>query len=420
MKPFSFVHAADLHLDSPFTGLGLNNPDIAAVLRSATFDAFDRCIRLCLENRVDFLLVAGDVYDGADRSLWAQIKFRDGLKRLSEAGIQSFIVHGNHDPLEGWSSSLIWPAGVHIFGGNEVKIIPFEKEGEILASIQGISYRRRDERRNLAKGFERGNSGFQIGLLHCNTGTDTGHEPYAPCSLDDLIRANMDYWALGHVHEKRILSSGAPWVVYAGNTQGRNIKEMGERGCYLARVDENGEVHLEFHGTDVVRWLNRNISLENISAEQALLDTLHAALENMLEEAAGRPVICRIGLSGRSQIYQDLQRPGFIPDLLEILHEQGMTYSPFIWVERVDLQVRPTIDIQARRESQDFIGDLLRFCQELQTDPELREAITQDLSSLYYDRRAHKFLHLPDHQTLQKILEDAEGICLDGLLGESE
>lgn len=99
MKPFSFVHAGDLHLDSPFVGFGLNNSHIADVLRSATYEAFNRCIRLCLDNRVDCFLIAGDVYDGADRNLGAQIKFRDGLKRLSEAGIHSFIVHGNHDPL---------------------------------------------------------------------------------------------------------------------------------------------------------------------------------------------------------------------------------------------------------------------------------------------------------------------------------
>ena len=143
MSNFSFIHAADLHLDSPFATLSPNNPDLAAMLRSGTFEAFDKVMQLCLEKRVDFLLVAGDIYDGADRSLRAQVKFRDGLKRLSEAGIRSFVVYGNHDPLDGWSSTLEWPPSVHLFG-DHVETLEVKRNGSLLACIQGISYPKRD------------------------------------------------------------------------------------------------------------------------------------------------------------------------------------------------------------------------------------------------------------------------------------
>jgi DNA repair exonuclease SbcCD nuclease subunit len=139
MTRFSFVHASDLHLDSPFAGVTATAPEVAERLRTATFDAFDNIVRLCIERRVDFLLVAGDVYDGADRSLRAQLRFRDGLLRLAEQGIRAFVAHGNHDALEGWSSAIEWPEGVRVFG-EELASVPVERDGAPIALVSGISY----------------------------------------------------------------------------------------------------------------------------------------------------------------------------------------------------------------------------------------------------------------------------------------
>ena len=123
MPAFTFVHTADLHLDSPFVGLEQIDPEVASVLKDATFRAFDNIIDLCIESDARFLLVAGDVFDSGDRSLIAQLRFRDGLQRLDDAGINSFVVHGNHDPLDGWTASLDWPERTHIFQGDEVEAV---------------------------------------------------------------------------------------------------------------------------------------------------------------------------------------------------------------------------------------------------------------------------------------------------------
>ena len=106
MNAFRFVHTADLHLDSPFLGIQEVNEHVAGELREATFRTFDRIVELCLKRHVDFLLIAGDIYDSRDRSLRAQLRLRDGLRPLSEAGIPTFIVHGNHDPLDSWSATV--------------------------------------------------------------------------------------------------------------------------------------------------------------------------------------------------------------------------------------------------------------------------------------------------------------------------
>jgi len=417
MPHFSFVHTADLHLDSPFAALNVDHPDLARLLRSATFEAFDRVVQLCLEKQVDFLLVAGDIYDGADRSLRAQVRFRDGLQRLDEAGIRSFVVHGNHDPLDGWSSTLEWPSGVHVFG-DHVETVEVEKNGTLLACIQGISYPKRDERRNLSLLFRRTRSAFQVGLLHANVGTDTGHEPYAPCSLDDLLKSEMDYWALGHVHSKRVLSKQLPYVVYPGNPQGRNIKETGEKGCYLVKVGDDDEVEVEFHATDVIRWTTYDLPIHDLHTEQDLINALDHVCVGISEKASGRPTMARITLSGRSPLFKFLKAPNTVSDLLEILHEMGSSYSPSVWVEQIHLSVGPDIDPMVRMKERDFLGDLIRYSRELLAERDLGALLREDLAPLFESARIHRYLDSPGDRELRGLLEEAERICLESLHGE--
>jgi DNA repair exonuclease SbcCD nuclease subunit len=196
MKEFSFVHAGDLHLDSPFRGISARAPAVAGTIRSATFAAYESLVRLCLDESVLFLLIAGDVYDSADRSVRAQLAFRDGLKILAERGVQTFLVHGNHDPLDGWTSSVDWPEGVTVFGGEKVSTSIVTAGGAPAAAISGISYRRAVEHRNLASLFHAENTAlFQIALMHANCGGNTRHEAYAPCRLSDLTGKGFDYRA---------------------------------------------------------------------------------------------------------------------------------------------------------------------------------------------------------------------------------
>lgn len=419
MKPFSFVHAADLHLDSPFTGITAQSDEIGKVLYTATFKAFENLLDLCIEKRVDFLLLSGDVYDSADRSLRAQLCFRDGLARLSASGIQSFIVHGNHDPLDGWSSSIDWPDGVHIFSGDEVESIFFTKAGEQTAVINGISYAHQDEQRNLARHFQRSNNRlFHIGLLHCNAEHNKEHAQYAPCDLDDLKDTGMDYWALGHVHKRDILSE-SPLIVYSGNTQGRNIRETGERGCYLVNVDSMGHPHLEFHPIDAARWHLRNISIDALSTINELDDTLSELCCSMRDESNGLPVFARIILSGRGKLYDELRIAEAIHELAERAREQGLSESPIVWVEKIESACRPDIDIEERKKIPDLLGDVLRISEELRAAPYLSEILADTLKNLYKHTKAKKFLEPFDDETLRDLLDDAERFCVDRL-GESE
>lgn len=419
MKPFSFVHAADLHLDSPFTGITAQSDQVGNILFTATFKAFENLLDLCIEKQVDFLLVSGDVYDSVDRSLRAQLRFRDGLARLTAAGIQAFVVHGNHDPLDGWSASIDWPHGVHIFAGTEVEPIVVSKDGKRIVTIHGISYMHQDEKRNLAKHFKKNdNRLFHIGLLHCNAGNNKEHVLYAPCDLQDLMDAGMDYWALGHVHKKCILSEN-PCIVYSGNTQGRSIRETGERGCYLVTVDSNGQPHPEFHPIDAARWYVRRIAIDGLSTINELDTALSDACHSMREDSNGLPVFARIILSGRGRLYDVLRVPGAIHELTERLREQELSESPIVWIEKIKNTCRPDIDIEERKKIPDLLGDVLRISAEIRNTPGLSETLADPLKALYTHSKGRKFLVPPDEETLRHLLDDAERFCVDRL-GESE
>jgi DNA repair exonuclease SbcCD nuclease subunit len=421
VKPFSFVHTADLHLDSPFVGLRDVDEKVVREIREATFHTFDRIIDLCLERNADFLLVAGDIYDSRDRSLRAQLRFRDGLRRLSDEGISSFVVHGNHDPLDSWAATLKWPERAHIFGGNAVTAKRVERDGQTIALVYGISYPTQEVRANLATKFRRHDEGkFAIGLLHCNVGVDTGHEPYAPCSMKDLASAGMDYWALGHVHNTCVLSSEEPMIVYPGNPQGRTPLEVGARGCYFVEVRETGRARAEFVPVDSVRWQWKSIPVEELGTDEAVVSAVERACQEMREDAGGRPVVGRISLSGRGPAYASLARPNFVAGLVERLHETEGSDDPFVWIERVEVNVRPPLDLEARRAGQDFVADLLNLIEGYRKDPERITFLREHLKPLFQARRAHRHLEPPSDAQLRGWLEAAEAKCADLLTAEED
>ena len=115
MSTIRFIHAADLHFDSPFKGMTGLPIDRLNSLRDSTFAAFTKLIEHALKTKPDFVLIVGDIYDGEDRSLRAQMKFREGMDKLDEAGIPVFISHGNHDHLGGRWTRFDLPPNVHVF-----------------------------------------------------------------------------------------------------------------------------------------------------------------------------------------------------------------------------------------------------------------------------------------------------------------
>ena len=420
--PFSFVHCADLHLDSPFEGIHAAAPEIATVLREATFQALNQIIDLARREQADFIIVAGDVHDGENRSLRAQLRFRDALRKAADAGISCFIAHGNHDPLSGWEAHLTMPDQARRFGGHRVECFPLERNGATLAHIYGISYPVREVKANLATGFKRDpEAPFAIGVLHCNVGGDPDYDNYAPCNLQDLAAAGLDYWALGHIHAQKIMRTQDPCIIYPGNPQGRSWREMGARGCYLVRVDAARRISPTFVATDVVRWFRQDLDIGEFSTWDDLLDALYRVREEVRAAATGRAAILRLSLAGRGDLHRELaKRIDLERDLAEPLREGEPERPDFVWVESIQTQTRPPLDLAQRRLVQDFVGDFLNAAQGLRD----QENPGTMLRNVFKQRPEHRVIaaaleHLADAELLS-ILDDAEILGVDQLLPEEE
>jgi DNA repair protein SbcD/Mre11 len=376
---FCFVHAADLHLDTPFKGMGETAPGVARSLREASLEAFDSLVDLCLERQAAFLLLAGDIYDGPRRGIRAQLRFHEGLSRLSGAGIATFVVHGNHDPLEsGWSAIGSWPPLVTIFGSEGVGLVPVLRGGREVAVVHGISYGQREVRENLSRRFSRAPANvFQIGLLHCNVrGASEGHHDYSPCSLDDLARSNLDYWALGHVHSRTVMSGrpygDEPFVVYPGNLQARSPRssEQGAKGAYVVSVSDGRVTALEFVACDRVRFAEVVVDLAHLSSVEAIRGALGEAAETAAGEAEGRSLVVTGRLTGRSPLHQVLRRPESVEQLLAALRDEFRSTSPFLWWERIVERSAPALDLEELRQGSDFVADLIALADDLASGSE--------------------------------------------------
>ncbi|MBA4169859.1 MAG: DNA repair exonuclease [Chloroflexi bacterium] len=432
LQPFRFLHTGDLHLDSPIEGLASEAPpDVLTVLRHATTEAWRSVVRTALAESVDFVVVAGDVFEVASPTLLGQTRFRDGLAELAAAGIRSFVVHGNHDPLDGrsWAPSLEFPAAVHRFGTAAVENVPVLRDGHEIARIHGRSYPTTAVSENYAAGFRADPAGpFSIGLLHTNVGDRPGHANYAPCSLEDLRASGMDYWALGHIHQPGQVLADPP-AFYSGIPQGRDPGELGARGCYVVDVDAAGRVNPRFVATDVVRWQPLDLSISSVADDEALGRAARAAIGAAIEAADGRSLVIRLRISGRGPLHGHLARTGYIQDLRELLNEEGIGASGFAWVESIRDATRPDVDLEVRREAPDFVGDFLRTAASARrsvrtTDPDEHERWTAALRTAVaplFDESQRGRRHLrdarPDDDELSgRLLDDAEAMAIDLLL----
>lgn len=417
-----FLHGADLHLDTPFSGLSALEPAVADVLRDASLAAWDNLVELAITRRVDFVVLAGDIYDGEDRGVRAQLRLVRGLQKLSARNIPTFIIHGNHDPLGGYSAIREWPALVRVFRGDQVERVPVQREGQDLAYVYGISYAQAAMRENLAVRFRRqGASGLHVGLLHCSVGPSGEHDTYAPCELADLERADMDYWALGHVHKHTVLPAKGCWVVYSGNTQGRSPKpsECGAKGVVIVEADSAGGVRSVTHEpVDAARFVHTVLDVSDLADMAALRAALEERVSQLRAEHAGRAVLVRASLCGTGPVHADLRGETAVPELVAELRHDCANLSPLVYWESVQDHTRANLDLERIAQRGDFLCDVLKRAQSLGQDQaalaELVQARWGDLKKI----PARWTRELPPADE-KMILEEATRLALE-MLSEAE
>ena len=340
---FRFLHAADIHLDSPLIGLDEYEGAPVEALRGATRRAFENLVQLALDEAVDFVLIAGDLYDGDWRDFSTGLFFTRQMARLHAAGIPVVLIAGNHDAASVLTRHLPLPPNVHRLSSRAAESKRLE---HLPVVVHGRGFPQRAVPENLVPEYPRPQPGlFNIGLLHTSLTGAPGHDTYAPCSLADLTGKGYDYWALGHLHQPQVLARD-PWVVFPGNLQGRHVRETGARGCRLVSVSDALEVRAAEHRSlDVLRWACLEIDLARSETRAQALTRIGEGLQAAAAEAEGRLLAARLRLTGASALHGELQR--HLPALrAECIARAQVELGDAVWIEEVELATVPRYDLE--------------------------------------------------------------------------
>ncbi|HRB97468.1 MAG TPA: DNA repair exonuclease [Nitrosomonas sp.] len=374
-----FIHTADIHLDSPLVGLAAYQDAPVQQLRTVTRDAFSRLVDAAIEEEVDFMVIAGDLYDGSWKDYNTGHYFCREMGRLNKAKIPVYLLYGNHDSESEMTKKLSLPSNVNVFESRKPSTYRIET---LKVALHGRSYREAATFENLASSYPEPIAGWlNIGVLHTALGGYAAHQPYAPCSLDELTVKGYDYWALGHVHEHAILQKD-PWIVYPGNLQGRHIREIGERGAVLVTADETGIQSVERLCVDMLRWYVVDVDASVAATLQEVASLAGRAIEQLIfEVTAPMHLALRVRIIGKTTTHGELF--GLETQLREeILGQVASQGADRIWVEKVKIETESSVDSLNINTRSDAISELQGFLDEIDEDKQFHEFLLSELKPL--------------------------------------
>ena len=352
MASFRFLHAADIHLDSPLHGLARYDGIPAEDVRRATRAAFDNLIHFACNEAVDFVLIAGDMFDGDWKDMSTGLYFARAMGRLAAADIPVFLLAGNHDAASVLTRQLPWPDNVRQFGSRRPETHVIER---LNVAIHGQSFAHAAVTDNLAAAYPRAEAHcFNIGMLHTALAGHEGHAPYAPCEVGDLLAKGYDYWALGHVHDHQVVHA-SPHIVYPGNLQGRHIRETGAKGAVLAEVADGMVTRLRHVPLDVLRWTRVAVNCASLDTQSALDNAISGTLTKQYSEISdGRPVVARVVIEGTTTMTGALHdRSAALRDEVRAL---AAAIAPDLWIEKVQLDMTAPVVAAVPAASDDFLA----------------------------------------------------------------
>ena len=414
MAGFRFIHCADIHLDSPLRGLSAYPGAPVEEMRSATRRALDNLIRLAVEEPVDFVVIAGDLYDGDWPDFQTGLYFNSQMARLGRAGIRIYVVRGNHDAASVITRSL--PSQDH------VKVLSAKRPESVVvdgldAVVHGQSFATKAVGDDLAAHYPPPVSGsFNIGLLHTALEGRPPHGAYAPCRPEQLISHGYHYWALGHVHAREVVYNQGPHIVFPGNLQGRTIRETGAKGATMVTVRDGQVAEVEHRPLDVLRWALVEADVTGDGDRDQALAALRRELEAALDAAYGRTLAARVRFTGVSAAHGELVRDR--EALREVVRALGADVSDRLWVEKVEAATRPVLDRTALRHRDDAIGELLATLDEAAGDPGSGRWLVDEVAALTERLPADVRESLPDladPEGLRACLTEVEDMLLSAL-----
>ncbi len=422
-----FIHAADLHIDSPLRGLEAYEGAPVERVRHATRDALKRLVQLCLDEQADFLIVAGDLFDHDWKDFNTALFVVNQFQELIKRGVRVLAIRGNHDSKAETSLKAPWPSS-DLFTLFDHKLAHTVRIPDLGVAIHGMSFAERHVKENLVPKYPAPDKGlFNIGILHTNATGNEEHATYAPCTVKELIDKGYQYWALGHVHQYQELNAAPCHVIYSGNTQGRHIRETGAKGCAVVTV-ENGEVErIEFVPTDVLRWKQLDLELTPTQHLDDLFELVDARLREELVTAEGRLLSVRLRIHGGCAAHRQLGSDVARREAEAALRARVGEISDDVWLEKIKWQTRAPIDRDSLKEGQDFVGELLRRLDLLSDDEAQLKAFAACLQPLIdkthgdlqtgrdEDDRSELLVDFESPAQIRDWLKAAEGLLLNQL-----
>ncbi|WP_068675710.1 exonuclease SbcCD subunit D [Oceanobacillus sp. Castelsardo] len=405
MQEISFIHAADLHLDSPFKGLAHTPDHIFQEIVESTFLSLDKLVAIAIKKAVDFVLIVGDLFDNEKQSLKAQIRLRKAFEELKRHNIEVYLSYGNHDFLNGNLHPVTYPDNVHIFGKETVSHFTYKKGNETLANIYGFSYENRAVTDRKVKEFKVINHDipFHIATLHGSIQNNTEHDVYAPFQLSELQKEPFDYWGLGHIHKREVLKENPP-IVYPGNIQGRNRKETGQKGCYHV-VLSGTDSRLTFIPLHTITFQPVQVDLSNCENLHQAEDLIQEAINND-REITGKTLI-DLTLTGDSTLKQ-WENTKQIEDLIEIINEMISRDGQWKYIFHFLTNIKKEkIDVDLKK-GEHFLGEVIRQAEKMDLQGTIQD--------LYLHKRARRYLQSVSSQDRHEIKEEAKELLLNELL----
>ena len=424
-----FIHAADIHLDSPLEGLERYEGAPVDLIRGATRRALENLVELAFREQVDFVVIAGDLYDGDWRDFNTGMFFIRQMHKLCETGIRLYLIAGNHDAANNMTRKLRLPVNPN---GDAVMLSHEQAETRRLedlgVAIHGRSFANQAETQNMVPGYPMPISNwFNLGILHTSLiGADDGHDTYAPCSPSDLRSKGYDYWALGHIHKRsRLPNEGSalvlPPILYSGNIQGRHIREPGARGCFLVTVDHRHQMEIEFRPLDVFRWEICLVSCVGCNTTDDVLERFRDSLRLLCVKHDRLPLGVRVRLEGPTAVHQRLtsHRTAITAEIRSIA---TIVSDGQAWIEQVQIATREASEKVSKELGEGPLAELNRYFDELPNNEQAIVQLIDEFKDLAKKLPAELMLpsdglQLENPDWIREIVRDLKPMLMDRLNG---
>ena len=427
---FKFLHAADVHLDSPLRGLDRYDGAPVDEIRGATRRALENLVAMAIEQQVAFVVIAGDVYDGDWPDFNTGLFFVRQMSKLREAGIPVVLISGNHDAENKMTRALELPDNVRRLSTRKPESVAGREIGiglqncDVVFHGQGFQSATVDE--NVVLRYPLGRSGaFNVGLLHTSLEATGGeHARYAPCSVGDLLSRQYDYWALGHIHKARLVQADPP-IVFPGNIQGRHIRETGAKGCQLVTVDDRGRPSLEFVPLDVFRWQELTVPADGAKRGDDVLGLIGQALRRLVQEQSDLPLAVRVLVTGRCPAHRVLAAA---PEAWANQVRAVAANCGNVWVEKVKFQTADEASTAAGAIDEGPLLELTALVEELSGDDQRLLELTEELAAfkkklpaeLLSDALGEEPLRLEQPAFWRSVLAQVEPLLRARLLAQED